>query len=105
MLDIAREQCPRRDHPFTYAALAQDARYNALGLYFEHRFAFPSTPWSHGIHAVTPDHIRDLQSEFPSLQIIPFINVLGHMEGFIYTEEGKKYREDFFKGLQACPTH
>lgn len=105
MLDLAREQNPSRDHLFAYAALAQDSGYDALGLYLEHRFAFAATPWSHGLGAITPDQIRDLQSEFSSLQIIPFINLLGHMEGFIYTEEGKQYREQLLTGLQACPTH
>ena len=105
MLDLAREQCPSRDHLFTYARMTQEAGYDALGLYLEHRFAFPCTPWAHGKGAVTPDQVRDLQSEFPSLQIVPFINMLGHMEGFIYTEEGKEFREELFKGLQACPAH
>lgn len=104
MLDIAREQSPTLDHLYRYAAMTQEAGYNALGLYFEHRFAYPSAPWVAGQGAVTPDMVKALQSEFPSLQIVPFINLLGHFEGFIYTEEGKRYREDLFAGMQACPS-
>ncbi len=103
--DLAREQAPTLDHLFQLAMLTQESGYDALGLYLEHRFAYPSTPWSHGKGCVTPEMMRRLQSEFPSLQIVPFINLLGHFEGFIYTEEGKQYREEQFSGLQACPAH
>ena len=102
-LDLAREQCPTLDHLYQYAALTQDAGYDALGLYLEHRFAYPSTPWAHGQGCVTPEMVRALRSEFPSLQIVPLINLLGHMEGFLYTEEGKRYAEERFAGMQACP--
>lgn len=101
--DLAREQAPTLDHLYQIAAMTQDAGFNALGLYMEHRFAYPSTPWSHGKGVVTPEMIARLRAEFPSLQIIPFINLLGHFEGFLYTEHGKRYREELFAGMQACP--
>jgi hypothetical protein len=101
MVDFAREQAPTRDHLYRYASHALDSGYTALGLYLEHRFAYPSAPWAHGRQAITPDMVRDLQSEFPSLEIIPFINLLGHMEGFIYAQEGKDWRAERFSGLQA----
>lgn len=101
MLDVAREQSPSLDDLYEIASLALDSGYTGLGLYLEHRFAFACAPWAHGRGAVTPDMIRSLQSEFPSLQIIPFINLLGHFEGFIYTEFGKRYRAELFNGLQA----
>jgi hypothetical protein len=103
--DIAREQCPRLDHLMEIATMTADAGYNALGLYLEHRFAFPSAPWAHGKGAITPETVRTLQSEFPSLQLVPMINLLGHMEGFLYTERGKSFREERFKGMQACPSN
>ncbi len=105
MLDLAREQMPTRDHLFTYAKLAHTSGYQSLGLYLEHRFAFECTPWSHGQRAITAETIQDLQSEFPSLKIVPFINILGHMEGFIYTQQGRHLREELFTGLQACPSN
>lgn len=101
MLDLAREQSPSLDTLYQYASTALDSGYEALGLYLEHRFAFPSAPWAHGRGAVTPDMIRSLRSEFPSLQIVPFINLLGHVEGFIYTEEGRRFRAEPYRGLQA----
>lgn len=104
MYDLAREQAPTLDHLRLFAKFTQDAGYDALGLYLEHRFAYPSTPWSHGLGCVTPDMVRTLEAEFPAVQIIPFINLLGHFEGMIYTEEGKRFREELFSGLQACPS-
>lgn len=103
--DIAREQCPTLDQLRRFAELTESAGYNALGLYMEHRFAFECTPWAHGVGCVTPEMVRTLQSEFPRIQFIPFLNLLGHCEGFIYTEHGKRYREEQFKGLQACPSN
>lgn len=103
MLDVAREQSPTLDHLYQYAALTQEAGYDAIGLYLEHRFAFPSAPWAHGSECVTPAMVAALRSEFPSLQIVPFVNLLGHMEGFLYTEEGKAFAEERFAGMQACP--
>ncbi len=103
MLDIAREQSPTLDHLRRYLALTRDTGYNAIGLYLEHRFAYPSTPWAHGVGCVTPEMIHTLQEEYSDIQIIPFINLLGHFEGMLYTEYGKQFREETFKGLQACP--
>lgn len=103
MVDLAREQAPTLDHLYQYASVAQEAGFDALGLYLEHRFAYPSTPWSHGKGCVTPAMVGALRSEFPSLQIVPFINLLGHMEGFLYTETGKQFAEERFAGMQACP--
>jgi hypothetical protein len=102
-LDLAREQCPTLEHLYEYAFLTQSAGYDALGLYLEHRFAYPSVPWAHGQGCVTPQMVGALRAEFPSLQVVPFVNLLGHMEGFLYTEEGKRYAEERFAGMQACP--
>lgn len=104
MLDLGREQAPSLDHLRTYLDLTRDSGYNAIGLYFEHRFAFPSAPWAHGSGCVTPEMVRSLQAEYPDIQIVPFLNLLGHFEGFLYTEQGKRYRESLFEGMQACPT-
>jgi hypothetical protein len=104
MLDIAREQSPTLGDLRRYLDLTREGGYNAIGLYLEHRFAYPSTPWSHGAGCVTPETIATLESEYSDLQIVPFINLLGHFEGMLYTEYGKRFREETFKGLQACPT-
>jgi hypothetical protein len=104
MLDIAREQSPTLDHLRRYLDLTRSGGYNAIGLYLEHRFAYPSTPWAHGAGCVDPETIAVLESEYPDIQIVPFINLLGHFEGMLYTEYGKRFREERFKGLQACPS-
>lgn len=103
MLDVAREQSPTLDHLRRYLDLTQESGYNAIGLYLEHRFAYPSTPWSHGQGCITPEMVLTLQKEYPQVQIVPFINLLGHFEGMLYTEYGKRFREETLKGLQACP--
>jgi tetratricopeptide (TPR) repeat protein len=103
MYDLAREQAPTLDHLRTFCDATSECGYNALGLYLEHRFAYPCTPWSHGTGAVTPEMVRTLQEEYDNLQIIPFVNLLGHFEGMLYTEHGKRYAEELFQGMQACP--
>lgn len=103
--DYAREQAPTLDHLRAICRLSLDSGYNALGLYLEHRFAYPSAPWAHGTGALQPETVRTLEKEFPDLQLVPFINLLGHMEGFLYTEQGKKFAEEKFKGLQGCASN
>lgn len=102
--DLAREQAPSLDHLRRLCDLSLESGYNALGLYLEHRFAYPSTPWSHGIGCLTPEMVRALQEEYRTLELIPFINLLGHVEGFLYTETGRVFAETRFKGMQACPS-
>lgn len=104
MMDIAREQAPTLDQLRSWCVLTRDSGYNALGLYLEHRFVYRSAPWAAGKGAVTPEMIQTLRGEFPEIQFIPFVNLLGHFEGMLYTEEGKQFREELFKGMQACPS-
>lgn len=103
--DLAREQCPTLDHLRLFCRASLESGYNALGLYLEHRFAYRSAPWAAGKWALQPETVRTLQREFPDLQIIPMINLLGHMEGFLYTEQGCGFAEERFKGMQACPSN
>lgn len=105
MYDLAREQCPTRDHLYEIAHLSLDAGFDALGIYLEHRFAYPSAPWVQGKGCLSAEAVRSLRAEFPSLKIVPFINLLGHFEGFLYTEQGRAYREEVFKGMQGCPAN
>lgn len=103
--DIAREQCPTHEYLHKLCRMTLDSGYNAIGLYLEHRFAYPSAPWVAGKDALTPEIITKLQEEFPTLQIVPFINLLGHFEGFIYSDQGAKFAKDQFKGMQADPAN
>jgi hypothetical protein len=103
--DLAREQAPTLDNLRAIAEMTLASGYNALGLYMEHRFAYPSTPWSHGAGVVTPEMVRSIQDDFKELQLVPFLNLLGHMEGFLYTEQGREMAEERFRGLQACPSN
>jgi hypothetical protein len=102
--DLAREQAPTLDHMRIFCDTTVAGGYNAIGLYLEHRFAYPSTPWSHGKGCLTPEMVVALQAEYPQIQIIPFVNLLGHFEGMIYTEYGKRFREERLSGMQACPS-
>jgi Glycosyl hydrolase family 20, catalytic domain len=103
MYDIAREQTPDPDLLRRFAETSLAAGYNAMGLYLEHRFAYPSVPWIAGTGALTPEMVQMLQREFPELQVIPLVNLLGHFEGALYAEDGVRYAAERFKGLQADP--
>jgi len=84
-LDVAREQSFTDEHLDRWVSLTGQSGYDGIGLYLEHRFAYPSAPWAHGEGCITPEQVARLEQKFPQVQIIPFINVLGHMEGFLYT--------------------
>lgn len=103
--DLAREQCASPEFLSRLARLTLESGYDGLGLYLEHRFAYEAAPWATGSGAITPEDINHLRREFPSLRLIPFINLLGHTEGFLYTERGKRFAEERFKGLSACPSN
>lgn len=99
--DIAREQAPSLEQLDETVRWTQESGYDAIGLYLEHRFAYPSTPWAHGKGCVTPEMVATLQQCHSTFSIVPFINLLGHMEGFIYTQFGERFAEEPYKGLQA----
>ncbi|MEM4409374.1 MAG: hypothetical protein QXI19_11605, partial [Candidatus Caldarchaeum sp.] len=105
--DIAREQNPHETFLTEILARSLNAGYNAIGLYMEHRFAYPSAPWAVGPGALTPQQVSHLQDEFrpKGLRIIPFLNTLGHMEGFIRAEGGQRFAEGEGEwSLQICPS-
>lgn len=105
MYDLAREQAPTLSHLRRIFQLTRGAGYTHIGLYLEHRFAYPSAPWAHGARCLTPEMVRTLRAEFPDLQVVPFLNLLGHFEGMFQTERGKRFAEERMKGLQACPSN
>lgn len=105
--DIAREQSPSEDRLRELFLRSQDAGYGAIGLYLEHRYAYPSAPWAAAPGSLTPELINRLQSdpELSKLRVVPFLNTLGHMEGFIRTEGGEWLAEGPGQGfLQLCPS-
>ena len=103
--DLAREQAPTLEHLDLFCRLSQEAGYDALGLYLEHRFAYASAPWAAGAGAITPDTVAWMRREHPGLRLIPFVNLLGHMEGFLYASGGEGLAEERFKGMQAAPSN
>ncbi|MER3495709.1 MAG: hypothetical protein C4320_02120 [Armatimonadota bacterium] len=103
--DIAREQSPTYEILQEWSRLSLESGYTHLGLYLEHRFAYPSLPWLAGTGSVTPEMIVQIEQEFPDLTFVPFLNLLGHCEGLLYTEGGEKFAEEKFKGMQADPTN
>ncbi|MCC6403633.1 MAG: family 20 glycosylhydrolase [Fimbriimonadaceae bacterium] len=100
-LDVAREQSPSFDLLARAGIASQNGGYNALGLYLEHRFAYPGVEWAHGEGCLQPATVRRLIEEFPSLEVVPFLNLLGHMEGFLYCEEGQAMAEEPMRGMQG----
>lgn len=107
MYDIAREQSPKPHVLRDMLTQSLAAGYNAVGFYLEHRFAYPSAPWAADRGVLTPNLVKELQEEFApkGLRVIPFINTLGHMEGFVRAEEGRQYAEGSrFGSEQICPS-
>ena len=108
MYDIAREQAPSPELLGRLVERSQAAGYNALGLYVEHRFAYASAPWARGPGAVTPEVVRSLAQvgRARGVRIIPFLNTLGHMEGFLRSEGGQGLAESLDRNysLQICPS-
>jgi hypothetical protein len=105
MYDVAREQSPREELLAETLQRSAAAGYNALGLYLEHRFAYPSAPWAAAPGCLTPQIVRRLvRGHRP--RVIPFLNTLGHMEGFIRAEGGQWLAEGAagFGGVQMCAT-
>lgn len=103
--DLAREQHANLDFLRRICKLSLDSGYDALGLYLEHRYAYECAPWAAAPGCMDKEMVRTLRKEFPSLRLIPFANFLGHMEGFLYTEEGKHLAEERFQGAQGCPSN
>jgi len=101
--DIAREQSPSLDNLKSLCEKSLLAGYNAIGLYLEHQFRYPSLPYNHGGKCLDPEDIASLEREFPGLLIIPMINLLGHMEGFLRSSGFEHLSEEPFAGLQSCP--
>jgi hypothetical protein len=109
MLDVAREQSPSYEFLAEVGSRSLGAGYNVLGLYLEHRFAYPSAPWASDIGALTTKVVRRLSKELgrKGLRIVPFLNTLGHMEGFLRSEGGQRYGEGAARrgSAQICPSN
>ncbi len=107
MYDIAREQSPGEDSLRGVIERSGKAGYGAVGLYLEHRFAYPSAPWAAGPGSLAPEAVRRLSktAKEEGVRLIPFLNTLGHMEGFIRSEGGQWLAEAPGEGvLQLCPS-
>lgn len=107
MFDVAREQSPKPKDFRLLLERSLAAGYNAVGLYLEHRFEYHSAPWAMGHGALTTEAVSVAQQEFvpKGLRLIPFLNTLGHMEGFIKSEGGQWLAEGKSQGSQQmCPS-
>ncbi|QOJ14186.1 MAG: family 20 glycosylhydrolase [Planctomycetia bacterium] len=110
MYDIAREQAPTADRLAELLAQSAAAGYDAVGLYLEHRFEYRSAPWAAAPGALSPAALKSAiataRAAGPTPRVIPFLNSLGHMEGFIRSEDGWFLGETHEVGrlsLQVCP--
>src|SRR5262245_37143098 len=106
-VDLARDQSPKDHALHALCARSRLAGYNAIGLYLEHRYAYPNAQFAAAPGALTPAAARDLVTRHQpaGLRIIPFLNTLGHMEGFIRSEGGQWLAEgDNVYSLQLCPS-
>ncbi len=108
MIDLAREQTACEVVLLDWLRRAAGAGYNAVGLYLEHRYAYPAAPWAAAPGCLTADVASRLQqtARAHGLRLIPFLNTLGHMEGFIRSEGGQWLTEGEpgFGSAQICAT-
>ena len=107
MIDIAREQSPPTAWLADLINRSAAAGYGALGLYLEHRYAYPSAPWAAAPGCLTPNAVRELRGVAAAngVRLIPFLNTLGHMEGFIRTRGGEWLAEGPAQySAQICPS-
>lgn len=109
-LDLAREQSPSISRLSELVGASRGAGYDALGLYLEHRFAYRSAPWAGGPGCLAPAGVAAIRhaaqaAEGGGIRVIPFLNTLGHMEGFIRARGGEWLAERAGAGsLQMCPS-
>lgn len=108
-LDIAREQSSDAAQLSRLIERSSRAGFGALGLYLEHRFAYPSAPWAAPRGALTGAVVAELLPEArrSGVRLIPFLNTLGHMEGFIRASGGEWLAEGpatNVLSLQMCAT-
>jgi hypothetical protein len=105
--DIAREQSPDEQSLKALVDRSAAAGYNALGLYLEHRFAWRAAPWVVTPGCLTPDVMGRVieHARGRGVRVIPFLNTLGHMEGFLRAEGGQALAETPRGAqLQLCPS-
>jgi hypothetical protein len=84
-IDLAREQSLPESTLSDWLSRSASSGYNAVGFYLEHRYAYPSAPQAAAPGCLTPDVATSLVSTSP-VRVIPFLNTLGHMEGFMRSE-------------------
>jgi len=103
-IDIAREQSLQEPTLKDWLSRSARAGYDTVGLYLEHRYAYPSAPQAHSPGCLTPDAVTSLVAEAP-VRVVPFLNTLGHMEGFMRSEGLQWLSEGHSDGsAQMCPS-
>lgn len=106
-LDLAREQSLLPTRIIRILRDCHAAGYNAVGLYLEHRFEYASAPWAAAPGCITPAAVQTIQDAAREIgvRVIPFINTLGHLEGFLRTAAGAHLAEQHDGlTLQLCPS-
>jgi hypothetical protein len=103
-IDLAREQALPVETLSEWLQRSAASGYNAVGLYLEHRFEYPSAPAAAGPGCLTVEGAKSLSANSP-VRVIPFLNTLGHMEGFMRTEGLQWLSEGPSDGsAQMCPS-
>lgn len=104
-LDLAREQRADRGVLGEAARASEVGGFGAIGLYLEHRFAYEGVEWAAGPGCLDRDDVAWLRQEHAGLEVVPFLNVLSHVEGFLYCEEGQPLAEEPVAGMQGNMWH
>lgn len=103
-IDIAREQSLSEATLRDWLSRSARAGYDTVGLYLEHRYAYPTAPQAAGPGCLTPAVASSLVKD-AAVRVIPFLNTLGHMEGFMRSEGLQWLSEGHSDGsAQMCPS-
>jgi hypothetical protein len=103
-IDLAREQSLPEVTLTDWLSRSAASGYNAVGLYLEHRYAYPSAPQAAAPGCLSPEVASRLVEGSP-VRVIPFLNTLGHMEGFMRSEGLQWLSEGHSDGsAQMCPS-
>lgn len=103
-IDLAREQSLPESTLADWLSRSASAGYNSVGLYLEHRYGYPTAPQAAAPGCLTPEVAASLVAG-ASLRVIPFLNTLGHMEGFMRSEGLQWLSEGHSEGsAQMCPS-
>jgi hypothetical protein len=105
--DIAREQTVRMEYLKQVIRRLASLKVNQVMLYLEYRYRWKKHPLIGPPRTLTAEQAEEL-TEFAAsycVDLVPQVNVLGHVEGFLRHDQYAHLREDPDNPFQLCPSN